>query len=35
MSNNADYVIEVEDMTVAYHIKPVLWDIDLKVPKGI
>ncbi|MDF1618313.1 metal ABC transporter ATP-binding protein [Petrocella sp. FN5] len=22
-------------MTVAYHIKPVLWDVDLKVPKGV
>ncbi len=30
-----DYIIEVEDMTVAYDIKPVLWDIDLKVPKGV
>jgi len=30
-----DYVIEVEDMTVAYDIKPVLWDVDLKVPKGV
>jgi len=35
MSNESKYIIEVEDMTVAYHIKPVLWDIDLKVPKGI
>lgn len=29
------YVIEVEDMTVAYQVKPVLWDADLRVPKGI
>jgi manganese/zinc/iron transport system ATP- binding protein len=29
------YIIEVEDMTVAYQVKPVLWDVDLKVPKGI
>ena len=29
------YLIEVEDMTVAYDKKPVLWDIDLKIPKGI
>ncbi|MCT4660334.1 MAG: metal ABC transporter ATP-binding protein [Tissierellales bacterium] len=28
-------VIEVEDMTVAYQIKPVLWDIDLSVPQGV
>ena len=25
---------EVEDLTVAYDLKPVLWDIDLKIPKG-
>jgi len=35
MSNESNYVIEVEDMTVAYQVKPVLWDIDLRVPKGI
>lgn len=27
--------IEVEDLTVAYDLKPVLWDIDLHIPKGI
>jgi manganese/zinc/iron transport system ATP- binding protein len=27
--------IEVTDLTVAYHEKPVLWDIDLAVPPGI
>jgi manganese/zinc/iron transport system ATP- binding protein len=26
--------IEVEDLTVAYHEQPVLWDIDLQVPEG-
>jgi manganese/zinc/iron transport system ATP- binding protein len=26
--------VEVHDMTVAYHRKPVLWDIDLTVPEG-
>ena len=26
--------VEVHDMTVAYHRKPVLWDIDLVVPEG-
>lgn len=26
--------IEVHDMTVAYHRKPVLWDIDLTIPEG-
>lgn len=35
MKNELDYIIEVEDMTVAYHTKPVLWDIDLKIPKGV
>lgn len=29
------YAIEVEDLTVAYHEKPVLWDIDLQVPRGV
>lgn len=28
-----DY-IKVEDLTVAYDLKPVLWDIDLSYPKG-
>ncbi len=28
------YAVEVEDLTVAYDTKPVLWDIDLKFPKG-
>ena len=35
MAEYQDYVVEVEDMTVAYHVKPVLWDVDLKVPKGV
>jgi manganese/zinc/iron transport system ATP- binding protein len=26
--------VEVHDVTVAYHRKPVLWDIDLKLPPG-
>lgn len=30
-----EYVVEVEDMTVAYQVKPVLWDVDFKVPKGV
>ena len=29
-----DIPIEVHDMTVAYHKKPVLWDVDLTVPAG-
>lgn len=28
------YAVEVEDLTVAYEAKPVLWDIDLKIPQG-
>jgi len=27
--------IKVEDLTVSYDLKPVLWDIDLKIPKGV
>lgn len=27
--------VEVHDLTVAYHRKPVLWDIDFTVPEGI
>ncbi len=30
-----DYVIEVEDLTVAYGEKPVVWDVDFNVPKGV
>jgi manganese/zinc/iron transport system ATP- binding protein len=35
MNNESNYIIKVEDMTVAYQVKPVLWDIDLNVPKGV
>lgn len=27
--------IEINDLTVAYNYKPVLWDIDLEVPEGV
>jgi manganese/zinc/iron transport system ATP- binding protein len=27
--------IEINDLTVAYHDKPVLWDLDLEVPSGV
>lgn len=30
-----NYAVEVEDLTVAYDAKPVLWDIDLKIPRGM
>ncbi|ADH62605.1 MULTISPECIES: metal ABC transporter ATP-binding protein [Thermaceae] len=26
--------LEVRDLTVAYHEKPVLWDVDLSIPEG-
>lgn len=32
MGNNI--AVQVDDLTVAYHQKPVLWDIDLQIPKG-
>ncbi len=34
MERQQNYAVEVEDLTVAYDAKPVLWDIDLKIPKG-
>lgn len=27
--------IKVEDLTVSYDLKPVLWDIDLNIPQGV
>lgn len=27
--------IKIEDLTVSYNLKPVLWDIDLNIPKGV
>ena len=27
--------IKVDDLTVAYNYKPVLWDIDLEIPEGV
>jgi manganese/zinc/iron transport system ATP- binding protein len=31
----SESAIYIEDMTVAYDVKPVLWDIDLEVPHGV
>jgi manganese/zinc/iron transport system ATP- binding protein len=31
---NSEIVISVEDLTVAYDQKPVLWDVDMFVPQG-
>ncbi len=33
MKNNI--VVKVDDLTVAYHEKPVLWDIDWQIPQGV
>lgn len=35
MTQSQEIVVKVEDMTVAYNEKPVLWDIDLNIPKGV
>lgn len=29
------YAIKVEDLTVSYDLKPVLWDVDLNIPSGV
>lgn len=28
------HVVDVHDVTVAYHRKPVLWDVDVQIPRG-
>lgn len=33
--SNKSLAIEVNDLTVAYHSKPVLWDVDIDVPEGV
>ncbi len=33
--STTQFAIHVEDLTVAYHDKPVLWDIDWDVPVGV
>lgn len=30
-----DIAVAIDDLTVAYNYKPVLWDIDLTIPKGV
>ena len=32
---DGNWAIEAEDMTIAYHDKPVVWDVDLRVPQGV
>lgn len=34
VSNGLQPVIKVEDLTVAYDSRPVLWDVDLEIPPG-
>ncbi len=29
------YALEINDLTVAYQSKPVLWDVDMRVPEGV
>lgn len=33
-ANAFAHAVEVHDLTVAYDLKPILWDIDLFIPKG-
>ncbi len=35
MSSSGTNAVEVTDLTVAYGEKPVLWDVDLEVPRGV
>ena len=28
-------IVSVQDLTLAYHEHPVLWDIDLDIPSGV
>ncbi len=35
MGNEISKAIEVKDMTIAYHDKPVIWDVDIDVPAGV
>jgi len=34
VEHSANAPLSIHDMTVAYHRKPVLWDVDLDVPEG-
>lgn len=35
MITTDQYAVQVEDLTVIYHEKPVLWDVDIQVPSGV
>jgi len=34
LSDHPDVPLAIHDLTVAYHRKPVLWDVDLDIPEG-
>lgn len=29
------WALEIEDLTVAYHNKPAVWDVDMSIPEGV
>ena len=35
MNSKGHLALAVDDLTVAYHSKPAIWDIDLEVPEGV
>src|SRR5690625_6432476 len=35
MTEENRWAIRVDELTVAYDYKPVVWDVDLKIPEGI
>jgi len=35
METRQDLALSIDDLTVAYHEKPAIWDIDLDVPAGV
>lgn len=35
MNGKRQPALSVDDLTVAYHSKPAIWDIDLEVPEGV
>lgn len=35
MSQKSAFALEINDLTVSYHSKPALWDIDLSIPEGV
>ena len=35
MNDKRHLALSVDDLTVAYHSKPAIWDIDLEVPEGV